>query len=743
MAKQCLTFLYFLILASFIINLEFLAPVQADEQERKVYIVYMGDLPSFDISIGDIYLKMIKDVLGSDLLDVTKAVEYLMYTFKNFKGYVAHLTDTEAQIISKMDGVVSVFPSRKNHHLTTRSWDFMGFPIDVKRSSVESDIIIGVIDSGIWPESESFTDEGFGPPPAKWKGRCDTALNFTCNNKIIGAQYFRADGNITMNGIASPRDTDGHGTHTASTAAGAVVADASFLGLGQGSARGGVPSARIAAYKACWADGCYDSDVLAAFDAAISDGVDIISVSLGSSVPDPYFEDSVAIGGFSAMKKGILTSVAAGNDGPGLQTVSNFAPWHLTVAASSTDRKFITEVKLGNGMVVQGISLNTFDPENKTFPLIYGGDAKDTSYEHSSRYCGEDSLNKTLVKDKIVICDDLIKGETPFVAGAAGLIMQDLVYHDNPFAFPLPTLYLNEDDGSRVVDYARTLTSTPYGTILKSVAINDTSSPTVVSFSSRGPNPISPGILKPDLTAPGVSILAAYSPVATVSLAASDPRSVSFNIVSGTSMACPHVSGVAAYVKSFHPTWSPAAIKSALMTTASPMSSTSNKEAEFAYGSGHISPLKALNPGLVYDAGEDDYVRFLCSQGLSAIEIRLISGKSDSCSNTTDSRWWDANYPSMAVPTSAGAFDVVFYRTVTNVGSPNSTYNAAVTTPEGQAVAIQVQPSVLSFDSVGQKLSFTVRVSGSIGLRALMSSSLVWDDGEHQVRSPIVVYNLS
>ncbi|KAH9618384.1 hypothetical protein KSS87_008519 [Heliosperma pusillum] len=754
MAKGLFASVVYVLALSLIVNLWLLAPVQADEHERKAYIVYMGDIEMTDIPVTDIYLKMIKDVIGGNLVHLTKAAEYLLYSFKNFKGCVLHLTDKEADIIAsvmlnvmlEMAGVVSVFPSRKGSLHTTRSWDFMGFPLDVDRNTVESDIIIGVIDSGIWPESESFNDQGFSPPPAKWKGHCDTSNNFTCNNKMIGGQYFRADGNVTANGIASPRDSSGHGTHTASTAAGGAVIDASFLGLGQGTVRGGVPSARIATYKVCWADNCYAADVLAAFDAAISDGVDIISISVGGYSPS-YFEDPIAIGAFHAMKKGILTSNSAGNDGPTLNTMKNLAPWVLSVAASSIDRKFITEVKLGNGMIIQGISLNPFDPLNKTFPLIYGGDApnplSDTASD--SRYCRGDSLDKTLVQGKIVICDALISGEALFIGGAAGMILHGLDKQDQPLSFPIPASYLRVEQATHVLSYARNLTSTPYGTILKSVEIGDASSPIVASFSSRGPNFISPGILKPDLTAPGIAILAAYSPLASASIFKNDPRSVLYMIESGTSMACPHASGVAAYVKSFHPTWSPTAIKSALMTTTMPMSSASNEEAEFAYGSGHLNPLKAVNPGLVYDANEEDYINFLCNEGLNASQIRQISGKANSCKNMTKNGigYHDLNYPSMALQTVPGAFDTVFYRTVTNVGFPNSTYHVVVTTLEGQALGIKVQPSVLEFESLGMKLSFSVRVTGSIGLRSLISASLVWDDGEHQVRSPIVVYSLS
>ena len=174
-------------------------------------------------------------------------------------------------------------------------------------------------------------------------------------SKIIGAKYYHQIRSFDEVDIMSPRDSDGHGTHTASTAAGNLVNRASLLGYGLGTARGGVPSARIAVYKVCWSFGCSDADLLKAFDDAIADGVDIISFSIAPFFPRPYFKDSMAIGAFHAMKNGILTSMAAGNDGPGLATITNFSPWSLSVAASTIDRKFTTKVQLGNNKIYEVI----------------------------------------------------------------------------------------------------------------------------------------------------------------------------------------------------------------------------------------------------------------------------------------------------------------------------------------------------------------------------------------------------
>lgn len=151
----------------------------------------------------------------------------------------------------------------------------------------------------------------------------------------------------------SARDEEGHGSHTASTAAGNAVPSASFYGLAQGTARGGVPSARVAAYKVCIKNvGCSDVDVLAAFDDAIADGVDIISMSIATNFVSNLMTNAKAIGSFHAMSRGIVTVCSAGNNGPDLGTAGNVWPWVITVAASATDRRFVDRVVLGNGKVL-------------------------------------------------------------------------------------------------------------------------------------------------------------------------------------------------------------------------------------------------------------------------------------------------------------------------------------------------------------------------------------------------------
>ncbi|KAJ9684403.1 hypothetical protein PVL29_016723 [Vitis rotundifolia] len=743
MARQKNSFLWFLLLSLICSLLSTHSTAAASEDDvRKEYIVYMGAKPAGDFSASAIHTNMLEQVFGSG-----RASSSLVRSYKrSFNGFVAKLTEEEMQLMKGMDGVVSVFPNEKKQLHTTRSWDFVGFPRQVKRTSFESDIIIGVLDTGIWPESDSFDDKGFGPPPRKWKGTCHGFSNFTCNNKIIGAKYYRSDGQFSPEDLQSPRDSEGHGTHTASTAAGALVSMASLMGLGLGTARGGVPSARIAVYKTCWSDGCRDADILAAFDDAIADGVDIISVSVGGKTPQRYFEDTAAIGAFHAMKNGILTSTSAGNEGPSLVSVTNVSPWSLSVAASTTYRKFLTKVQLGDRKVYKGISINTFEL-NGMYPLIYGGNAPNTRggfRGNTSRFCKMNSLNPNLVKGKIVLCigdrGGLEAAWSAFLAGAVGTVIVDglRLTRDQSRIYPLPASRLSAGDGKRIAYYISS-TSNPIASILKSIEVNDTLAPYVPPFSSRGPNPITHDLLKPDLTAPGVHILAAWSPIAPISKVPGDNRIAEYNIVSGTSMACPHATGAAAYIKSFHPTWSPAAIKSALMTTATPMSARKNPEAEFAYGAGNIDPVRAVHPGLVYDADEIDFVNFLCGEGYSVQNLRLVTGDHSVCSKATNGTVWDLNYPSFAVSIPyKESIARTFKRSVTNVGLPVSTYKATVIgAPKG--LKINVEPNILSFTSIGQKLSFVLKVEGRI-VKDMVSASLVWDDGLYKVRSPIIVY---
>ncbi|KAJ7960573.1 Subtilisin-like protease [Quillaja saponaria] len=703
------------------------SPLNGDE--RKVHIVYMGSLTEeqSEYSPTSHHLSILQEVLG----DGISARKSLVRSYKrSINGFAAKLTDQERQNLALKKGVVSVFPSRMLHPQTTRSWDFMGLTEKAKReTAVEGDTIIGVIDTGIWPESESFTDEGFGPPPKKWKGACEGGQNFTCNNKLIGARYY-------VSFLNSTRDTVGHGSHTASTAAGNNVNNANFYGIARGIARGGVPSARIAAYAVCYYRGCGDVAILAAFDDAIADGVDIITVSLGFGLARDVKEDSIAIGSFHAMERGILTLHSAGNDGPNAGTVSSVAPWLLTVAANTIDRRIIDKVVLGNGKTLIGNSVNSFSSNGKKFPIVYGKSASRTCPEFSAKSCDINCIDKELAKGKIVLCSRPSGAEVAFLAGAIGSI--ELTNRDDNVSYvvPFPVSAINSTGFVLVESYLNS-TKNPQAEILKSEAVNDTAAPRVAFFSSRGPNSLIPEILKPDISAPGVDILAAFSPVVSPSNRGQDKRSVKYSIMSGTSMSSPHVAGIAAYVKTFHPDWSPSAIKSAIMTTAHPMNI---KDGEFASGAGHVNPLGAIHPGLVYNASKEDYIQLLCNFGYNTTTVRSISGDNSTCPIAPKkSSLKDHNYPALAAEVlPLQPFKIKFNRTVTNVGRANSTYKVKVLA--NSKLNIRVAPEVLSFKSLKEKQSFVVTVvGGKIKDNTVLSSSLVWSDGNHSVRSPIVV----
>ncbi|XP_022759531.1 subtilisin-like protease SBT4.14 [Durio zibethinus] len=720
--------------------------VASGEEAKNFYIVYLRESRVSKGSAVQKYMHLLSSVKGSE----HAAKESMVYGYtKSFNAFAAKLSKDEAEKLMEMDEVISVFLNRYHKLHTTKSWDFIGLPLTARRNlKLERNIVVGLLDTGITPQSKSFKDDGFGPPPSKWKGTCGHFANFSgCNNKIIGAKYFKLDGNPDPADILSPIDVDGHGTHTSSTLAGNLVLNASLYGLAKGTARGAVPSARIAMYKVCWvSSGCSDMDILAAMEDATSDGVDVISISIGGPIQN-YVTDSISVGAFHAMKKGIITVASAGNDGPSLGSLSNHSPWLVTVAASGIDRQFRSTVKLGNGKSFSGIGINTFEPKEKLYPIVSGGDvAKNSESKEFARFCFENTLDPGKVKGRLVYCtlgqwgaDSVVKG-----IGGIGTLVESEQDLDTAQIFMAPATVVNANDGETIENYIHS-TRSPSAVIYRSHEVN-VSAPFVASFSSRGPNPGSRHLLKPDIIAPGVEILAAYTPMNSLTGLKGDNQHSDFIFMSGTSMATPHVAGVAAYVKSFHPTWTAAAIKSAIMTTAKPMSRRVNKDAEFAYGAGQLNPTRAVNPGLVYDMDEMSYVQFLCHEGYTGSSIaHLVGTKSINCSSLLHGFSYDAlNYPSMQLKMENGKPQTtcVFWRTVTNVGPP-SVYNATIKAPEG--VEIAVKPTRLFFTRLLQKRSFKVVVkakpveSTSFSVR---SASLEWKSTGYSVRSPVVIYSL-
>ncbi|PON54635.1 Subtilase [Parasponia andersonii] len=774
-----------------IIALLFLLPLLAScSDQKQVYVVYFGE------HNGEKAHHEIEDTHHSYLLSVKKTEEEarasLLYSYKHsINGFAALLTPLQASKLSELEEVVSVSksePDRYSMH-TTRSWEFSGLEEDERLGSTTSllhmggdllskakygkEVIVGILDSGVWPESKSFNDEGMGPVPKSWKGICQTGTAFNsshCNRKIIGARYYLKGyeqfyGSLnTSEDYRSARDKDGHGTHTASTVAGRSVPGVSALGgFAYGTASGGAPLARLAIYKVCWpipgrqkieGNACFMEDMLAAMDDAIADGVHVMSISIGTSKPFNYTDDGIAIGALHAAKNNIVVSCSAGNSGPGPGTLSNPAPWILTVGASSLDREFPGPILLGNGQKVMGQTVTPSKLKKKMYPLAYAADvAKPGESRDKARVCLEGSLSPEKAKGKIILCmrgnnSRVAKGFVVKEAGGAGYILGNTPESGGGLpcdAHLLPATAMTYNNAMKVLKYIYS-TKNPRAFILPAkTKLHTKPAPFMAGFTSRGPNVIEPNILKPDITAPGLNILAAWTEGDSPTKISSDidPRVVKYNILSGTSMSCPHVAAASVLLKAIHPTWSSAAIRSALMTTAGlrnnlgkPLTDESGSLANsFAYGSGHFRPAKAAYPGLVYDASYTDYLLHLCSTGAKGVD------KSFKCPENPPTAI-NLNYPSLAVSKLNGT--VTVNRTVTNVGKHKSVYFFSSRPPLG--FSVEASPSILSFDYVGQKKSFTITVKArSETLESKNDTKeyafgwYSWLDGLHVVRSPIAV----
>ncbi|XP_059277173.1 subtilisin-like protease [Lycium ferocissimum] len=672
---------------------------------------------------------------------------HLIYSYHNVMiGFAARLSAEQVKEMEKKPGFISAWPQRILFLHTTHSPSFLGLQQNIGLwgdANYGKGVIIGVLDTGISPDHPSFSDKGMPPPPAKWKGKCESNFTTKCNNKLIGARTFPTSSE-------SPVDDNGHGTHTASTVAGSFVKGANVYGNANGTAVGIAPLAHLAIYKVCDSFGCSDSDILAAMDAAIDDGVDILSLSLGGS-SKAFYNDPIALGAYSATQRGILVSCSAGNNGPYDSTLSNEAPWILTVGASTLDRKLKATVKIGNQKVYEGES--AFHPKghNSTFfPLFDPASPARNATDFDSPYCGTGSLNDPEIKGKIVMCmagggySNIEKGQAVKDAGGFGMILFNFPdYGFTNFADPhvLPALYITYKDGMEILDYMNS-TSKPIARIaFQGTIIGDKDAPVVAAFSARGPSLASPGILKPDIIGPGVNILAAW-PTSVDNKANTNST---FNIISGTSMSCPHLSGIAALLKSAHPTWSPAAIKSAIMTTAKTVNLANDPILDerllpaniFAVGSGHVNPSKANDPGLIYDTQFKDYLPYLCGLNYTNRQVGNLLQRKVDCKEVKRIPEAQLNYPSFSI--TLGENSQTYTRTVTNVGDAKSSYCVEITSPPG--VSVTVKPTTLKFSKLNQKLKYQVTFSRRVNSPngGVVQGFLKWTSNKYCVRSPIAV----
>ncbi|CAO2146112.1 unnamed protein product [Urochloa humidicola] len=722
--------------------------------------------------LHSVYTSFLHDRLPAH---VVRPAPRLLYSYAHAAtGFAALLTGPQAaHLASLQDSVLAVVPDTTHQLDTTLSPSFLGLTESsglLQASGGAKDVVIGFIDTGVYPKDRaSFASSppSLPPPPSTFRGGCVSTPDFNasvyCNNKLVGAKFFylgyeaaHGKGAIDEDTESrTPLDINGHGTATSSTAAGSAVADAAFFDYAKGKAVGMAPGARIAAYKACWAGtGCTSSDILMAIDEAIKDGVDVISISFGAD-KRPFYSDPIAVGAFSAVRKGIIVSTSAGNSGPDEFTVHNIAPWILTAGASTMNRQFLASIVLGNGENITGASIYEGAPLGANIPVVYGGDV-------GSSVCEAGKLNSSMVAEKIVVCDAGVngraeKGEAVKLAGGAGAILANRndFGEQSVFATPhvLPAVAVTFAAAEKIKEYIRENTSPVVTMVFLGTVIGrmTPSAPRMASFSSRGPSFIAPEILKPDFTAPGVDILVAWTGENSPSNLNSDMRRVKFNIVSGTSVSCPHVSGIAALLRQVHPDWSPAAIKSALMTTAYNVDnaggvikdmSTGLAATPFVRGAGHVDPNRAMDPGLVYDAGTDDYISFLCSMGYTAEQIAILTrdGSVTNCSTRPGSMGDHSNYPAFSLVLRSGDGAVTQRRVVRNVGSnASATYKANITSPAG--VRVTVQPSTLKFSTLqktqGYVITFTPQQQSMTDKYTF--GSIVWSDGKHKVLSPIAI----
>jgi subtilisin family serine protease len=675
-----------------------------------------------------------------------------------FNGFAAELTDAQAQQLALSKGIVAVSKDEARSVDTSTTSTFLGLSgasgFWSKTGAKGENVIIGMVDSGIWPESPSFSDRtgtnGNDTQDGKldyqqipgWHGKCVPGDQFTasnCNQKLIGARYYNAGwgGDAAVKArfpeeFVSPRDWGGHGTHTASTAGGNGEVTVTGPNARLGKITGMAPRARIAAYKVCWSvepnGGCFNSDSVAAIEQAVADGVDVINFSISGTTTN--FRDPVEIAFMFAADAGVFVAASAGNSGPTTGTVAHPGPWLTTVAAGTHNRVISANALLGNGTAMKGISSTLVSASgplvNSTAVAAAGASPAAVSLCFSTSWNGgTPALDPAKAKGRIVVCergtnDRVDKSKAVAEAGGIGMILVNtspntLVADTHS----VPTVHLADTYRAAVEAYAATTDAA--ATITESFVDLTQPAPYTASFSSRGPLTAGGGnLLKPDLIAPGDTILAAVAPPGN--------GGRSFDLYSGTSMSSPHVAGLAALFKELHPSWSPMAIKSALMTTAYDVldGPGTNPAVIFRQGAGHVQPMAATDPGLVFDSGMTDWLGFLCGTQLPASFCTSQNIPVVAPSNM--------NVASIALGSMAGIQTVT--RRVTNVGTKAATYAASYVglsgiTPTFSPASFTVQP--------GETRSFDVTFTRSNApLNAYTGGQITLSDGTHNVRIPVV-----
>ena len=682
--------------------------------------------------------------------EVSPAAQVNSYTFA-LNGFSALLTESEVNAIKAQKDVLLVMEDQMRYPQTDSSPAYLGLT-DAGGAYIKgfngAGVVVGVIDTGIWPEHPSFADDGSFPAPPTGALPCEfgnTAHNpldapFLCNNKLIGAYQmlstYRALIGATPSEFDSARDDNGHGTHTASTSAGNAGVAASLYGMPLGTVSGIAPRAHVVAYKGLGTQGGFTSDLAAAIDQAVADGVDVINYSIGGGAGAPGADELAFL---YAADAGVFVATSAGNSGSGAATVGNpgTMPWLTTVGASTQSRFFQGTIELGNGCLYTGASI-TPGVDAQT-PLVDAANA-------GGDLCVPGTLNSALVSGKIVLCRRgaiarADKSLAVFQAGGVGMIMYENTDDNNLFTDThwVPSVHIDLTPGLAIKAYIGSDPNPTARLVTGQIGVWP-SAPSMTLFSSRGPNPVAPDIIKPDVTAPGIQILAGSTPVVT-------PSGELFQAIAGTSMSSPHVAGVFALIKQARPNWSAAMAKSALMTTAYQDVRDNNRISPadpFDMGAGHIDPGgvwtkgSVVEPGLAYDAGFNEYLGFLCD-----VYPAVFANPAGTCgfleSIGVPTEAYNLNYPSIGVAELAGSQTVT--RTVTSVAKESGwrTYNVAVEAPAGYSVT--VSPATLRLKR-GDTATYTVNITNLSGTAGAWSfGSLTWLDttGAYSVYSPIAV----
>lgn len=776
-------------------------PEKADLEEEVVesttgsYIVVMREEPlivdidpdDLDTPIAQVAAAELEQqhdqVLAEENIDGNEKVQG--YT-NALNGFSATLTHDEAQRLAANPKVAKVVPDELRQLDTDSSVSYLGLTSrgGAWQSGITGEgVVVGVIDSGIWPEHPSFADGGSYPAPPMvlddtTRPACEfgnTAHNpvdvpFTCNNKLIGARQmldtYRALLGAEPAEFDSARDEDGHGTHTASTAAGNFDVDAEIFGNDLGAVSGIAPRAHVIAYKGLGALGGFTSDLTAAIDQAVEDGVDVINYSVGGGAGlNAGAADAIAF--LFAANAGVFVATSAGNSGDGASTIGGpgDSPWITTVAASTQHRFWAGTAVLSDAADDDSSGAHGWhgwfkwwkDWNDRDLVRVTGASITPGTGHHKlplvdAEFAGGDlcipgTLDPAVVAGNIVLCRRgaiarAAKSQAAYQAGGAGMIMYNNSDVDNLFTDNhwVPSVHMDYSDGIAVKQHIAD-SDEPTAKITDTADdIHIDYDPSITIFSSRGPNPSSFDVIKPDITAPGLQIVAGNTPSPIPGAA---PPGELFQAISGTSMSSPHVAGLFALLKQAHPDWSAAAARSALMTTAYEHVLDNDRVSPadvFDTGSGHVNPGgirergSSFKPGLVYDAGLFEYATFTCGVHAGIFTPGTCDFLESIGVPTNPS---DLNYPSIAVAELAGAQTVV--RTITSVADKPVNWKAHVDAPDGYDVTVTPHRLMLQpGESATVEIAITNDGTGPVG--EWRFGDIEWKGGwVYSARSPIAV----